>query len=164
MDLSGEGIDAICIVYLDHQSVAPIRFAVRRLRKKFANVPIAICLWGATDLTAKADDARADATLQSLQEAIEFCRSSEGTPKLTDTTGALPGSGSSRLRLNERGMEANLSALERAFQLARSGQVTNVKDIKAQLKREGYDLGQITGSVLIRQLQRIIKAARNNPC
>ena len=72
-------------------------------------------------------------------------------------------SGSSRLRLNERGMEANLSALERAFHLARSGQVTDVKDIKAQLKREGYDLGQITGSVLIRQLQRIIKAARNNP-
>ena len=73
-------------------------------------------------------------------------------------------SGSSRLRLNERGMEANLSALERAFQLARSGQVTDVKDIKAQLKREGYDLGQITGSLLVRQLQRIIKAARNNPC
>jgi hypothetical protein len=40
-------------------------------------------------------------------------------------------------------MEANLSALERAFQLARSGQVTDVIDIKAQLKREGYDLGQI---------------------
>jgi len=66
--------------------------------------------------------------------------------------------------LNERGMEANVSALERAFQLARSGQVIDVKDIKAQLKREGYDLGQITGSVLIRQLQRIMKAARNNPC
>jgi hypothetical protein len=91
LDLSGEGIAAICIVYLDHQSVAPIRFAVRRLRKKFANAPIAICLWGATDSTAKADDARADATLQSLQEAIEFCRSSEGPPKLTDTTRALPG-------------------------------------------------------------------------
>jgi predicted PurR-regulated permease PerM len=91
LDLSGEGIDAICIVYLDHQSVAPIRFAVRRLRKKFANVPIAICLWGATDLAAKGDDARADATLQSLQEAIEFCRSSEGPPKLTDSTRGVPG-------------------------------------------------------------------------
>ena len=73
-------------------------------------------------------------------------------------------SGSSRLRLNERGMQANLSALERAFQLARSGQVIDVKDIKAQLKREGYDLAQITGSVLVRQLQRVMKAARNNPC
>ena len=66
--------------------------------------------------------------------------------------------------MNERGMEANLSALERAFQLARSGQVTDVKDIKAQLKREGYDLGLITGSALIRQLQGVIEAARNNPC
>ena len=91
MDLTGEGIDAICIVYLDHQSVAPIRFAVRRLRKKFANVPIAICLWGATDLAAKGEDARAVAALQSLQEAIEFCRSPGGSPKLTDSTRALPG-------------------------------------------------------------------------
>jgi hypothetical protein len=91
LDLSGEGIDAICVVYLDHQSVAPIRFAVRRLRKKFANVPIAICLWGATDLAAKGDDARADATLQSLREAIDFCRSPEGPPKSTDLTRALPG-------------------------------------------------------------------------
>ena len=66
--------------------------------------------------------------------------------------------------VDERGMEANLSALERAFHLARSGRVTDVRDIKAQLKREGYDLGQIIGSVLIRQLQRVIKAARNNPC
>jgi hypothetical protein len=42
-------------------------------------------------LAAKGDDARADATLQSLQEAIEFCRSPEGSPQLTDSTRALPG-------------------------------------------------------------------------
>ena len=60
-------------------------------------------------------------------------------------------------------MEANLSALERAFRLARSGQVTDVKGIKVQLKREGYDLGQITGGVLVRQLQRVIRAAQSKP-
>jgi len=60
-------------------------------------------------------------------------------------------------------MEANLSALERAFRLARSGQVTDVKGIKVQLKREGYDLGQITGSVLVRQLQRVIRADQSKP-
>jgi predicted PurR-regulated permease PerM len=90
-DLSGEGLDAICIVYLDHQSLAPIRFAVRRLRKKFANMPIAICLWGAPDLAAKGDACRADATLGSLQEAIVFCQSAEEPPKATDSTRALPG-------------------------------------------------------------------------
>ena len=90
-DLSGEGLDAICIVYLDHQSVAPIRFAVRRVRKKFANMPIAICLWGAPDLAAKADACRADATLGSLQEAIVFCQSPEEPPKVSDSTRALPG-------------------------------------------------------------------------
>ena len=90
-DLSGEGLDAICIVYLDHQSVAPIRFAVRRVRKKFANIPIAICLWGAPDLAAKGDACRADATLGSLQEAIVFCQSPEEPPKVSDLTRALPG-------------------------------------------------------------------------
>jgi hypothetical protein len=94
------GVDGVCAGLFDDAQLvalrgkdilAPIRFAVRRLRKKFANVPIAICLWGATDLAAKGDDARADATLESLQEAIEFCRLPEGSPKLTDSTRGLPG-------------------------------------------------------------------------
>jgi hypothetical protein len=33
-------------------------------------------------------------------------------------------------------MDLNLSALERAFQLARSGQVSNVEDIRKRLKQE----------------------------
>ena len=44
--LKSDGVHAICIFYLDHRSLASVRYSVRRLRKKFANVPIAVCLWG----------------------------------------------------------------------------------------------------------------------
>jgi predicted PurR-regulated permease PerM len=79
--LNADGVKAICIVYLDHQSLASIRYSVRRLRKKFPNLPIAVCLWGSAELSATAEAARADQTIGSLREAIDFCaqayRSSE---------------------------------------------------------------------------------------
>ncbi len=49
------------------------------------------------------------------------------------------------------------SALERAFELARSGQVKNVDQIKAKLSREGYDQEQIFGKTLTRQLGDLIR-------
>jgi len=36
-------------------------------------------------------------------------------------------------------MDSKVTALERAFQLARSGLMTTVEDIKKRLKQEGYD-------------------------
>lgn len=71
--LRADGVNAICIVYLDHQKIAPIRYAVRRLRKKFPDLPIAVCLWGSAELTAQAEAARADTTVGTLRHAIEFC-------------------------------------------------------------------------------------------
>jgi hypothetical protein len=47
--------------------------SVRRLRKKFTDAPIAVCLWGAVDLSPTSEAARADATVNSLAEAIDFC-------------------------------------------------------------------------------------------
>ena len=72
-ELNAKGIGAICIFYLDHQSLAAVRYSVRRLRKKFPNIPIAVCLWGSSDLAPMKDAARADATLDSLREAVDFC-------------------------------------------------------------------------------------------
>ena len=43
------------------------------------------------------------------------------------------------------GMDHRMTALERAFQLARSGQVSNIAEIKASLGREGYSKDQIEG-------------------
>ena len=71
--LDARGVGAICVLYLDHRSLAAVRYTVRRLRKKFEAVPIAACLWGAPNLNSAAEASRADATLGSLRESVEFC-------------------------------------------------------------------------------------------
>jgi hypothetical protein len=58
-------------------------------------------------------------------------------------------------------MEQGLTALERAFQLAKSGQVARIDEIRAVLKREGYSADQVQGRQLARQLNELIKAARS---
>ncbi|HLW90772.1 MAG TPA: hypothetical protein VKS78_05660 [Roseiarcus sp.] len=58
-------------------------------------------------------------------------------------------------------MDHNLTSLERAFQLAKSGQVAGLDDIRAVLKREGYSADQVQGRQLARQLKELIKAARS---
>jgi hypothetical protein len=40
------------------------------------------------------------------------------------------------------------TALERAFQLARSGRPKSINDIKRELAKEHYSSGQITGNTL----------------
>ncbi len=71
--LNGIGVQAICVFYLDHRSLAAVRYSVRRLRKKFTDVPIAVCLWGGASLASMAEASRADATVGSLADAVEFC-------------------------------------------------------------------------------------------
>jgi hypothetical protein len=58
-------------------------------------------------------------------------------------------------------MDQKMTALERAFQLARSGSVAGLAEIVASLNHEGYSGSQIEGRVLKRQLSDLIKAARN---
>ncbi len=48
--LNPEGVAALCIFNLGRQSLAVVRYSVRRLRKRFPGVPIAVCLWGSVDL------------------------------------------------------------------------------------------------------------------
>jgi hypothetical protein len=57
-------------------------------------------------------------------------------------------------------MDQKMTALERAFQLARSGRVAGLTDIISSLKRDGYSTNQIEGRVLKRKLADLIKAAR----
>jgi hypothetical protein len=52
------------------------------------------------------------------------------------------------------------SALERAFELARSGKVASIETIKLILRREGYDGAQLAGPHLIRQLRLLIYSTR----
>lgn len=43
------------------------------------------------------------------------------------------------------------TAIERAFELADEGR--NIREIRRILSREGYDIGQVYGRVIVRQLQ-----------
>jgi len=52
----------------------------------------------------------------------------------------------------------HVSALERAFQIARSGQYATVAQIRIALTKEGYSINQLEGPELIKQLRLIIKA------
>jgi hypothetical protein len=60
-------------------------------------------------------------------------------------------------------MDHNLTALERAFQLAQSGDCVSVEAIKTQLKGEGYSVAQVAGPTLRKQLHALIKAAQAQP-
>jgi hypothetical protein len=56
-------------------------------------------------------------------------------------------------------MKPNVTALERAFQLAKTGRYLDIAHIKQQLNHEGYSPNQIEGRTLIRQLQDIMRGA-----
>jgi hypothetical protein len=57
-------------------------------------------------------------------------------------------------------MDHRMTALERAFGLAKSGQVSEVSEIVRALRSEGYPASQVEGPVLRRQLGDLIKVAR----
>jgi|HubBroStandDraft_5_1064220.scaffolds.fasta_scaffold49796_2 hypothetical protein len=61
-------------------------------------------------------------------------------------------------------MDRNVTPLERAFQLAKSGKVSNLDDIRKTLKQEGYDASVVQdGASLKAQLRNLIKAAQSRP-
>jgi hypothetical protein len=55
----------------------------------------------------------------------------------------------------------NKTSLERAFELAMSGQCASVKAIKLQLLDEGYSTYQIGKAPVLNQLKEIIKNRRS---
>ena len=71
--INPDGVKALCILYLGSQSLAVVRYSVRRLRKRFPGVRVAVCLWGSVDLTPTVEAAQADETINSLSEAVAFC-------------------------------------------------------------------------------------------
>lgn len=54
------------------------------------------------------------------------------------------------------------TTLERAFQLARSGEYATISDIRRQLKQEGFSdaPSQISGPTMLKQLRKLCEAAR----
>ena len=61
-------------------------------------------------------------------------------------------------------MDCKVSPLERALQLARSGRVAKVDDLRKRLRQEGYDEGAVDGGPLLKsQLRVLIKGAHLEP-
>lgn len=60
-------------------------------------------------------------------------------------------------------MDPNKSALERAFELARSGRYPTVELIRRAISAEGYLQSQIEGRELTRQLKALITASTKAP-
>ena len=56
-------------------------------------------------------------------------------------------------------MNSRPTALERAFELARSGACEDLTDLRRKLQAEGYPRRLVEGRALIRQLNEICKAA-----
>jgi hypothetical protein len=81
------------------------------------------------------------------------------SPPRIVSTPCLPSSYPQCRRCSGRDEHA-VTALERAFQLAKSGQVSGLTEIVKALRREGYSANQIEGPALKRQLAALIKTAR----
>jgi len=60
-------------------------------------------------------------------------------------------------------MQHELSAIERAFQLAKMGGFSTLPQILQVLKAENYGTGQITGPMLHKQLKALIEEAKAKP-
>ena len=56
-------------------------------------------------------------------------------------------------------MKPHITALERAFELARTGKYSSVTDLKRDVIGEGYDRAQLEGFALGRQLKLLIRDA-----
>jgi hypothetical protein len=53
------------------------------------------------------------------------------------------------------------TALERAFDLARTGNYAGVSELRQQLKTEGYSVEQLSGPALLRQLRELCTASHS---
>jgi hypothetical protein len=71
------GVAVICVSYLDVSSLAHLRFAVRRLRRRVPEARVLVGCWGQGPATAEemAKAAKADFSATSLQGAVEICLS-----------------------------------------------------------------------------------------
>lgn len=56
------------------------------------------------------------------------------------------------------------TALERAFEIARSGECETVEDIRRQLIRERHNQFQLAGPCLTRQLLDVMRGALSTAC
>ena len=57
-------------------------------------------------------------------------------------------------------MQGRKTVIERAFDLAKTGEFSSVGDIRKELALEGYEAFHVTGPMLLRQLRLLVRAAQ----
>ena len=87
----------------------------------------------------------------------------QGNPKAVALRGRAPTlpPGTSQHRLSYLRMDPNLTAIERAFQAAKSGEAESMDDILRLLKKEGYQVQYVDGLSVRRQLRGLMKGAKS---
>jgi hypothetical protein len=60
-------------------------------------------------------------------------------------------------------MHFRMTTLERAFELASTGEFDSISGLKHRLSHEGYVVEQLTGPVLLTQIKSLMQSARDNP-
>ena len=58
-------------------------------------------------------------------------------------------------------MDPKKTAIERAFELARSGEYQDLNDVERRIHKEGYSRDQLQGPSLRKQLRGLILTSRN---
>jgi hypothetical protein len=80
--LDTTGVAAVCLVYLDAEAPAHMRYSVRRLRRKLPNAIIILSCWEKEINTAAAEalreGAKADLIATSMSEAVRLCLDATG--------------------------------------------------------------------------------------
>lgn len=73
--LDPTGISLICVSYLDVSSLAHLRFAVRRLRRRVPKAQVLVGCWGQSTSTAEGMEqgAKADFSATALRGAVQIC-------------------------------------------------------------------------------------------
>jgi hypothetical protein len=58
-------------------------------------------------------------------------------------------------------MKKSTTAIERAFQVAKSGRFASMRDIEQVLKAEGYSIQPLDGRSLCEQFRQLMRASRD---
>lgn len=68
------GIEMMCVSFLNTSSLAQMRFTIRRLRRKFPDVAIVLGSWiPETESAALAEAVKADFVVTTLRDAVKLC-------------------------------------------------------------------------------------------
>jgi predicted PurR-regulated permease PerM len=79
LSMPTENCDAICLVYLNAESLAPLRYAVRRLRTRGARAPICALVFGGPPAPSTPMLVETDAFVTTLEDALSFCKEAAKT-------------------------------------------------------------------------------------